>query len=429
MENTAPATSSNAAQPIQPYKRKLVGVRRVVATKKVDIDGYCTAAVTVDNWTVVVQTSQRRRFKVGDLVVFMEIDSFIPRVDRFWELWHRMNDVFNGEQGLRVRSRTVAGTYSQGMIFPLDNFPEIILPYQGRIEKVGEDKATEELLSCSFADVLGIKKWEYPTHERPVMGIIGELSALIQKPGNFRIQDIGDDVFNTHTVKNRIYQVTEKLDGISMHVYKVSNKSPDLLTYFPTRKPSADGAPIPPTMQTPRGRVGVCNRDYEFFDDGKNIYWETAKASGILDKSHKIPYRNIAIQGELVGSHIQGNTMQYPEGKHDAVCIPKENTMQYPEGKHEFVVFGIWDMDVRNYLASKSVELICKTLNIAHVPVLGYGPVSKYGKNVEELLAYADKLGPGKYGGVKEGLIFRANDNWKRGFKVISNRWLKKTRK
>ncbi|KAK3488988.1 RNA ligase-domain-containing protein [Neurospora hispaniola] len=408
MENTTPAISSNGVQPIQPYRRKLVGVRRVVAKKK--IEGHCTA-VTVDNWTVVGFTSQMNRFKIGDLVVFMEIDSFIPRVDRYWELWSSMNDVFNGEIGLRVKSREVSGTYSQGMIFPLTDFPEIVLHHQNRIQKIGKDEATRELLSFSFADSLGIKKWEYPTHVRPVTGIIGELSPLIQKPGNYRIQDIGNSVFNTHAAKNRIYQVTEKLDGVTMHVYKVSNQSPDLLTYFPALEPITGSLPIPPTMHTPGGRVGICNRKHEFFDDGKNIYWETAKTSGILDKIHKIPYRNIAIQGELVGSHIQGNTMQYPEGK------------------HEFVVFGIWDMDARNYLATKSVELLCKTLDIAHVPVLGYGPVTKYGKSVEEILAYADKLGPGKYGGVKEGLIFRANDDWKKGFKVISNRWLKMTEK
>ncbi|EGZ78026.1 hypothetical protein NEUTE2DRAFT_124571 [Neurospora tetrasperma FGSC 2509] len=395
MENTTPAISSNGVQPIQPYRRKLVGVRRVVAKKK--IEGHCTA-VTVDNWTVVGFTSQMNRFKIGDLVVFMEIDSFIPRVDRYWELWSSMNDVFNGEIGLRVKSREVSGTCSQGMIFPLADFPEIVLHHQNRIQKIGQDEATRELLSVSFADSLGIKKWEYPTHVRPVTGIIGELSPLIQKPGNYRIQDIGNSVFNTHAAKNRIYQVTEKLDGVTMHVYKVSNQSPDLLTYFPALEPTTDSIPIPPTMQTPRGRVGICNRKHEFFDDGKNIYWETAKTSGILDKIHKIPYRNIAIQGELVG-------------------------------KHEFVVFGIWDMDARDYLATKSVELLCKALHIAHVPVLGYGPVTKYGKSVEEILAYADKLGPGKYGGVKEGLIFRANDDWKKGFKVISNRWLKMTEK
>lgn len=64
MENTTPAISSNGVQPIQPYRRKLVGVRRVVAKKK--IEGHCTA-VTVDNWTVVGFTSQMNRFKVSSI--------------------------------------------------------------------------------------------------------------------------------------------------------------------------------------------------------------------------------------------------------------------------------------------------------------------------------------------------------------------------
>ncbi|CCC08627.1 unnamed protein product [Sordaria macrospora k-hell] len=390
MDNVTPATSSNAVQPIQHYKRTLVGVRKVTAKKKIEDH---RTVVTVDNWTVVGLTAHMKRYKVDDLVVYMEIDSFIPKTNRFFELWPRMTDVFDGEQGLRVRSHVVAGTWSQGMIFPLEQFPEITVYYHNRVVKVGQENATTEILKYSFADHLGIKKWEYPTHERPVTGIIGELSALIHKPGNWRIQDIGNVVFNPRTVNTRTYQVTEKLDGVSMHVYKVSNSSKDLLDFFPALrplpiadKPDGDGIPIPPTMQTERCRVGVCNHSHEFFDDGKNIYWETAKTSGIIDKIHQIPFRNIAIQGELVGSHIQGNTMRYPEGK------------------HEFVVFGIWDIGAKEYLAFKTVELLCKTLGIAHVPVLGYGPVTKYGKNVKELLAYADNLGTGKYGGLRRGL-------------------------
>ena len=51
-------------------------------------------------------------------------------------------------------------------------------------------------------------------------------------------------VFNTQAAKNRIYQVTEKLDGVTVHVYKVSNQSPDLLTYFPALKPTTGSIPI-----------------------------------------------------------------------------------------------------------------------------------------------------------------------------------------
>lgn len=244
----------------------------------------------------------------------------------FAELWPRMTDVLNGKQGLRVRS--------QPMIFSLEDIPEINNFYQNCIRNFGEVKATSYLVEHSWEDHLNIKKWEYLA---PAPAVIGECSTLIQRPACWRIQDVAEHVFDPREANTRIYQVTEKLDGVSMYVYKVSNDSKALLEFFPPLRPmpiaagkpdgvdNADGQciPIPPTMQTERYRVGVCNNSHEFFDDGKNIYWETAKASGIVAKIHQIPYRNIVVQGELVGSTIHGNTMNYP------LC------------KHEFFVFGI----------------------------------------------------------------------------------------
>lgn len=84
-------------------------------------------------------------------------------------------------------------------------------------------------------------------------------------------------------------------------------------------------------------------------------------------------------------------------------------------------------MAAKDYIVSNTVEHVCKTLDIAHVPVLGYATVTKYGKDVKKLLAYADNLGPGKYWGMKEGLVFRDNKMWQRSFKVVSEQWLKAT--
>ncbi len=59
-------------------------------------------------------------------------------------------------------------------------------------------------------------------------------------------------------------------------------------------------------------------------DTPDNLYWQMAKQSGVYAKIHDLPLANLVVQGELVGSSIEGNTIGYPEGE------------------HEFFVFGIW---------------------------------------------------------------------------------------
>ena len=59
-------------------------------------------------------------------------------------------EYIKSEQGFCVRSYVRSGIHSQGLIFPIDEFPEISMPYQKCIDEAGQDqvaieKATEEL--------------------------------------------------------------------------------------------------------------------------------------------------------------------------------------------------------------------------------------------------------------------------------------------
>ena len=75
------------------------------------------------------------------------------------------------------------------------------------------------------------------------------------------------------------------------------------------------------------------------------------------------------------------------------------------------------------YIPPKETVTICRDLGIQHVPVTGYLKLHQLAKSTEELLKKADSLGPGKYGGMKEGWVFRSLDGGD-AFKVISNKWL-----
>lgn len=340
--------------------------------------------------------------QVGELVLYFEIDSFIPNAGPFWELFANdtQTEIFRGKLGFRVKSRRHGAHLSQGLIYPLKAFPNISTPYQARIRAVGHEAATAELLSQSFAQLLGVGKWEF-TETAQTLPNLGLPPAFIALPGWDRIQNVEREVFSG-AKKNKTWQITEKLDGVTMTVYKLTKDSKwaDCLPILP--------ADCPPTMQDEKNRYGVCSRRADLIDRDDNLFWQVAKESGVLAKLNLLGLPNVAVQGELCGYSIEGNTMNYPEGA------------------HEFIVFAIWDIDKNRYLYPKPAAELCNRLGIKHAPVLGYMSLNNYARDAQELLEKAE--GKGVYGGVREGFVFKSLDGADQ-FKVISNSWLSVTGK
>ena len=340
--------------------------------------------------------------QVGDLVVYFEIDSFLPKAGRFWELFATTSatEVFRGKEGFRVRSIRHRKLFSQGLVFPLGEFPEINTPYLDRIRTVGRTTATNELLSTSFAKVLGVEKWEF-TETAPNLPNLGRPPDFISMPGWHRVQDVESVIFARHNRKIT-WQITEKLDGVTMTVYKFAKDS-----HWATHIPSLP-ADCPSSMQDEKSRYGVCGRLMDMIDREDNVYWQAARKSGILDKLRQMEMPNVAVQGELCGATIEGNTMKYPDEE------------------HEFVAFSVWDIDEASYLRPREAAEWCEKYGIKYVPVVAYTTIRKFARDVHDLLEKAE--GEGKFGGVREGFVFRSVDG-RMHFKVISNSWLTVTGK
>lgn len=78
----------------------------------------------VRGWDVVVG---RDHFQVGDQVIYIEVDSFLPITDpRFAFLIPRgVRTDETGNAGHVVKTARLRGQYSQGIIFELTDFPEL----------------------------------------------------------------------------------------------------------------------------------------------------------------------------------------------------------------------------------------------------------------------------------------------------------------
>lgn len=191
-------------------ERKLASIRRIVEISAIDgADLIC--AYRVDDWWVVGKVNE---FVVGDLVVYFEIDSWIPTELAPFLSKGKEPRVYEGVAGERLKTIRLKGKLSQGLILPLsvlgaDFFNRGV---------VGPDfwhkddiiVFYEEGADCT--DYLGIQKWEAPVNAQLAGKARGNFPDFIRKTGEERIQNFGKEVRAAFERGDR-FEVTMKLDG------------------------------------------------------------------------------------------------------------------------------------------------------------------------------------------------------------------------
>lgn len=244
----------------------------------------------------------------------------------------------------------------------------------------------------SFEGFLGVKKWEITFNSQGK--ILGEVPQFFPRPACERAQNI-PSLF-TAKYLNTVFQITEKLDGVSMTAYCITKDS----TWYQSLPALPEGS----TQETPTARLGVASAGQDLDERSVNAYWQAAKRMGLPEKLHEIGISNVAVQGELIGPTIKDNSLKFPE-----------------DMAHEFIIFQIFDIDRQEYISAAAVEKICVDMGWAHVPIIGYIKLKDFATNLDELLVRAE--GVSDYGQTREGLVFKSmRDDFV--FKVISNKWL-----
>lgn len=386
-------------------QRKLVTIRpitqiRALPGKRAAGGARLEVATVGGGWAAVVPKDE---FRVGQLVLYFEVDAFIPAAGgRLWE-WSNAysRHPLDGELGYRVASRVVGRQLSQGLVLRREAFPEV-----GRaVAALEAEHGPAAAAGMSFEALLGVRKWE----ERPACAAgptggdqtrsLGRPPVFFRQPGCERVQNL-PQLFTDRYLRTR-FQVTEKLDGASMTVYRVAAGS-----RWHEALPALPEGPAQQQQQTrdAHARIGVCSRDADLDADGGGggVFWEVARRLGIPEKMHRVG-RNVAVQGELVGHTI---------GK---------NSLGFGEGEHGFYVFEMYDIDKQAYMGPEEVVRLCEELGLPHAPVIGYFKLEDFATSLKDILQKAEGLG--MRGQVREGLVFRSQkDDFI--FKVISNSWL-----
>src|SRR5690606_28178781 len=141
---------------------------------------------TVDGWKVVVKKGE---FKVGDIAVYFEIDSFLPESDPRYAFLMKSKRTFNGVVGHRLRTIRLRGQVSQGLLLPIHEFPEAwYVSY----------KTLDELL--------GITKWEKPLPSQLAGKVKGYFPSFIRKTDQERVQNLREELEEN---RDQAFEITE----------------------------------------------------------------------------------------------------------------------------------------------------------------------------------------------------------------------------
>lgn len=340
--------------------RKLVTIREIKDLQPIEGADFIELA-TIDGWYVIVKKGD---FTVGDKCIYAEIDSVFPETEEF---------EFLRPKRFRIKTIKMRGCISQGIAFPMS-----ILDGKKYDTDTRENPVYTFNLGDDVTALLGVKLYEPPQSGGLGGESLGNFPSFVPRTDLERVQNL-DKIWDYITKQGHIYYMTEKLNGTSMTCYLRDE------------------------------HFGVCSRNLEKKNDGKNLYWRAAINEGIEEKIRSAG-KNIAVQGELIGQGVQGNPYKL------------EGNM--------FVLFDVYDIDEHKYYEYHEIIAFCEDYDFHMVPILCFA--RDIDCTIDVLLEYADGTSLLNRDTLREGIAIRMMPEvyhpkiGRVSFKAISNKYLLK---
>jgi len=335
--------------------RSLVTIQKVRAISQIPDSDFLELA-HVMGWQCVVKKGE---FKEGDLGIYFEVDSFLP-VDERYEFLRASSfrDSADNGQGFRIKTMRMRGQLSQGLLLPLEKFPELADCSEGDLQEGGLRE------SLDVTEKLNVKKWYIQETASAGGSIIGERPYGIPASDEIRIQSALELL---EQLRGNPYYITTKMDGTSGIVYHID------------------------------GKIGCCSRNKEIKDEPDALYWLPVYKYGLKEKFANLG-KNIVLTGEICGPGIQKNRLRL--------------------ASTEWYVFDVKDCESNKYMAYDDAAKFCAELGLQTVPLEERGEAFDY--SLETLLERAKGKYPS--GLDKEGIVVRDAKSPKAvSFKVLNN--------
>lgn len=358
--------------------RKLASIQKILDIQPIP-GADAIEVATINSWKVVVKKDE---FAVGDLVVYFEIDSWIPHTLAPFLSKGQYPKVYDGIEGERLRTVRLRGQVSQGLIIDLATargYAEMLYG-EGHPFEMATFRFDHTPVGTDVSDDLGILKYDPPVSAQLAGISRGAFPSYFPKTDEERIQNLTGQ---WPDLREQEYEVTEKLEGSSMSVGVLEGDDR-----------ASDGDFI------------VCSRNLNLKETEGNTLWALARKYDIERKLREVdPRGGFILQGEIVGEGVQGN--------------------HYGIKGQDFYVFAVYDIGMGRYYFPEERRRMCERLGLKHVPVLDTN-VSLAGLSIEDMLARADGMSMVNPTKKREGLVYKRADGAgdQEHFKVVSNMYL-----
>ena len=338
--------------------RHLASIQKIIDIQPIE-GADAIEVATVNAWQVVVKKGE---FSIGDLVVYFEIDSWMPITLAPFLSKGKEPRIYENIPGERLRTVRLRGQVSQGLILPLADL----------VNAPGEFVCEE---GADVTSNLGIVKYDPPVNAQIAGVARGNFPSMIPKTDEERVQNLTK---HWDRFKDFKYEITEKLEGSSMTVAMID------------------------------GEFNVCSRNLNLKNTEDNTLWSVARRYDIENKMRGLSSDQVAIQGELVGPGVEGNHYDLKKADFYVYSIYDIVAGAYlsPEKRQNMC----------NVMGLKHVPVIAHSAEL--FDTLGISTIA-------EVLKFADGkslLNPNK---LREGIVFKRVDGQEH-FKAISNEYLLK---
>ena len=241
-------------------ERKLASIQKVLDVQPIP-NADAIEVLTILGWKVVAKKGE---FKVGDLVVYFEVDSILkesPEVE------------FLRKSNFRIKTIKLRGQVSQGLCLPLSILPESFH------QEFNKQADPDVVVGNDVTALLDVQKYEVYVPAQLAGERKGNFPDFLSKTDEMRIQAVPELLYKH---QQKPFYVTEKVDGSSMTVYIKD------------------------------GEFGVCSRNFDMKETETNSFWKVARELDLENKMRSLK-RNFAFQGELLGPGVQGNKLKLPK--------------------------------------------------------------------------------------------------------------------
>jgi len=338
-------------------------------------------------WNCVVKKNE---FKIGEKVIYIEVDSVLPEKEEY---------EFLRERKFRVRTIKLRGQVSQGLVIPL--------PDKLKNSKVGDD----------VTEYLGIQKYLTPTERseadtenKRILNEKNKLKKFLMRYSWFRRifltknQRTSFPYWVSKTDEERIQNIPKSLEWFKdKEVYVTEKVDYQSVTFTGKNIPNTTflfGKLLPKKF-----KFVVCSRNM-VNNDKNSLYWKIAKKYNIEQILRENP--TLTIQGEQGDTKVQGNKYNIK-----SECL---------------WVFNVIDHE-KNYCFN-DIEILefCNKYNLQTVPLLKNKIIlSDLGSTVQELVEFSK--GKSVLADIpREGVVVRCIENGKKilSFKAINPDFLLK---